>query len=410
MGEKIVWIVSELYYPEETSTGHFMTNIAEGLAKAFTVRALCAKPSYSQRGKRVPSREIHNGVDIRRCFSTTLNKDILAFRFANLITISLSIFLAALFNFRKGDCVLVVTNPPLLPYVTMLACRLRRAKCVIRVDDVYPDILVATGILKKGSILYHIFDYFTRKLYSGAERIIVLGRDMGGLVSRKMSCHQDRIQVITNWADLDLVSPASKRDNVLLKELGLTEKFIVQWAGNMGHPHEVKSLLEAMIQLRQNLKIHFLFIGSGYKRLWLESQVEHQTLKNVTFLGNKPRSEQQNFLNACDIAVSSLISGMVGISVPSRTYNILAAGRPILAIGEPNSELGLLLSEEKLGWIVPPGSPERIVDTILEANAKPTLLSEMGRRARIVVATKYSSESVIKSYIGLIKGLVAHTG
>jgi colanic acid biosynthesis glycosyl transferase WcaI len=410
MGEKIVWIVSELYYPEETSTGHFMTDIAEGLAKVFIVRALCARPSYSQRGRRVPSREIHNRVDIRRCFSTTLNKDILAFRIANLLTISISIFVAALINFREGDCVLVVTNPPLLPYVTMLACRLRRAKCVIRVDDVYPDILVATGILKKKSIPYLILDYFTRKLYSGAERIIVLGRDMEGLVSRKMSCHQDRIHMITNWADLDLISPASKKDNILLNELGLTEKFIVQWAGNMGHPHEVNSLLEAMIRLRENLEIHFLFIGSGYKRMWLESKVEHQALNNATFLGNRPRTEQQNFLNACDIAVSSLISGMVGISVPSRTYNILAAGKPILAIGEPDSELGLLLSEENLGWVVPPGSPERIVDRILEVYAKPGLLAEMGRHARIVVEAKYSSESGIKSYIGLIKGIVAHTG
>ncbi len=398
-----VWVVSELYYPEETSTGHFMTKIAEGLAKEYSVRVLCAQPSYSRRGTRVPAHETHNGVDIWRCPSTTLNKDIFIFRLVNLVTISISIFVAALTQFHEGDCVLVVTNPPLLPYVTMLACRLRHAKCIIRVDDVYPDILTATGMVKNKSISFRILDYLTRKLYSYADWIVVLGRDVVRLISRKIPRHQKRIRMITNWADLDLVSPATKRDNVLLNELGLTDKFIVQWAGNMGHPHEVKSLFEAMIQLKNNPNIHFIFIGSGYKRVWLESQVKQSGLKNATFLGNKPRSEQANFLNACDIAVSSLIPGMSGISVPSRVYNILAAGKPILAIGEADSEISYLIAEEKVGWIVPPGQPDQIVSAILEASVKPTELSEMGKRGRAVVETKYSSESIIKNYVDLIK-------
>jgi len=409
MAGKIVWIVSELYYPEETSTGHFMTMIAEELAKEFFVRVLCAQPSYSRRGIRAPAREIYNGVDIYRCSSTTLNKDIFAFRLINLLTISISILIKALTLIKEGDCVVVVTNPPLLPYVTMLACRLRHAKCVIRVDDVFPDILVATGMLKKKSVLYRILDYLTRELYSGAERIIVLGRDMEELVSRKIPHHDQRIRVITNWADIEHILPASKRENVLLNEQGLIDKFIVQWAGNMGHPHEVKSLFEAMIQLRANSDIHFLFIGSGYKRVWLESQVKQSGLKNATFLGNKPRSEQSNFLNACDIAVSSLIPGMSGISLPSRTYNILAAGKPILVIGEPDSEIGYLITEEKVGWIVPPGQPDQIVGIILEAKAKPTLLDAMGKRGRAVAEMKYSSESVIKNYIELIKDLGAYS-
>jgi glycosyltransferase involved in cell wall biosynthesis len=402
---RTIWVVSELYYPEETSTGHFMTKIAEGLGTEFPVRALCAQPSYSRRGTRVPAREYHNGVDIWRCSSTTFNKDHLALRVVNLVTISISIFVTALAHFQRGDYVLVVTNPPLLPYVTMLACRLRDAKCIVRVDDVYPHVLVAAGVLKIKSIPYRILDWLTRQLYYGAERIVVLGRDMKELISRKMSHHHERIRVITNWADLDLISPAPKRDNILLDELGLTDKFIVQWAGNMGHPHEVKSLLEAMIQLRDNSDIHFLFIGSGSKRAWLESQVKQTGLKNATFLANRPRGDQPNFLNACDLAISSLIAGMSGISMPSRTYNILAAGKPILAIGEPDSELGLVIAEERVGWIVPPGQSDQIVHAILEARAQPVRLAEMGKRGRAVVEMKYSSESVINKYIGLIKDL-----
>ncbi len=298
-----------------------------------------------------------------------------------------------------------MTNPPLLPYVTLLASHLRRAKCIIRLDDVYPNVMVAAGLLKVNSVPYLVLEWLNRKLYDGAVRIIACGRDMGELVSRKMSRNQERIRVITNWADIELISPTSKKDNTLLKELGLTENFIIQWAGNMGHPHEVKSLFDTMMLLRDKPDIHFLFIGSGSKRAWLESQVKQNGLKNTTFLGNRPRSYQPDFLNACDIGLSSLVSGMKGISVPSRIYNILAAGKPILAIGELDSEIGLLVKEEKVGWIVPPGQPDQIVNIILEAYTKPTTLSEMGKRGRAVVERKYSSTSVIKRYIELIKEL-----
>ncbi len=100
-----IWVVSELYYPEETSTGHYMTKIAEGLGKEFSVHVLCAQPSYSRHGIRAPVREFYNGVDIIRCPSTTLNKDHLFFKLINLMTISISIFIAGLIKISGKEIV-----------------------------------------------------------------------------------------------------------------------------------------------------------------------------------------------------------------------------------------------------------------------------------------------------------------
>lgn len=402
---KRVWVVSEIYYPEETSTGYFMTRIAEGLASEYPVKVLCGQASYSSRGSRAPWNERHNGVDIKRCRSTTFNKDRFIPRIVNLLTISLSIFGTALLSFRKGDLVLVGTNPPSLPFIVMLACFLRGAKYIVRVEDVYPEVIVVAKLLNKQGVIFRIMNWLTIRLYHRAERIIAIGRDMRMRVTEKMSRHPDRVLVITNWADLDLISPAPREKNQLRNELGLVEKFVVQWAGNMGHPHDVESLFAAMVKLKDCQDIHFLFIGSGYKRTWLELQVQSAGLNNVTFLGNRPRTDQQNFLNACDIALSSLIKGMSGIGVPSRIYNIMAAGKPILAIGEPDSELAFVLSEEKAGWLVPPGEPDRIVQVILQARNNPALAAEMGRRGRMAVETKYSSDFVINRYLGMIKDL-----
>ena len=400
-----IWIVTEIYYPEETGSGYFVTKIAEALASEYDVKVLCAQASYSSRGIRSPWNERHNGVNIKRCRSTTLNKDRLIQRIVNLITISFSIFVTALLSFRKGDLVLVSTSPPLLPFIVMFACCLRRAKYIVRVDDVYPEMLVVAGLLNKRSAAFRIMNWLSTHLYHRAERIIVVGRDMRMRVLGKMSCHLDRVLVITNWAELDLISPTPKEKSQLLNELGLKKKYVVQWAGNMGHPHDVESLFDAVVKLKDYPDIHFLFIGSGYKRIWLERQAKSKGLKNVTFLGHRPRTDQQNFLNACDIALSSFIKGMSGIGVPSRTYNILAAGKPILAIGESDSELAFVLSEEKVGWLVPPGEPDRIVQVILQARNDPGLTAEMGRHGRIAVETKYTFNFVINKYIGLIKDL-----
>jgi glycosyltransferase involved in cell wall biosynthesis len=400
-----IWVVSEVYYPEETGTGYFMTKIAEGLASAYAVKVLCGQASYSSRGIRSPRKEQHNGVDIMRCHTTSFNKDRLIPRIVNIITISHSIFVNALLSFRKGDLVLVGTNPPLLPFIAMFACFLRGAKYIVRVDDVYPEMLVVAGLMDKNSAVFRMMNWFTTRLYHRAERIIVMGRDMSLRVSGKMSRHLDRVLVITNWADTDLILPAPREKNQLLNELGLMEKFVVLWAGNMGHPHDVESIFAAMVKLKDYPDIHFLFIGAGYKRIWLERQAQSAELKNVTFLGNRPRTDQQSFLNACDIAMSSFIKGMSGLGVPSRTYNILAAGKPILAIGEPDSEVAFVLSEERVGWLVLPGEPEQIVQAIFQARNKRELTAEMGRRGRIAVETKYSSEIVINKYIGLIKNL-----
>src|SRR4051812_5064766 len=90
--EERLWVVSELYYPEETSTGYYLTRIAEGLADHRDVKVLCGQPTYSARGVVAPKHEVHNGVEIFRASGTTLDKNVIPFRLLNMITLGLSIF------------------------------------------------------------------------------------------------------------------------------------------------------------------------------------------------------------------------------------------------------------------------------------------------------------------------------
>lgn len=402
-----LWVISEMYYPEETSTGAVLTGLAEGLAHIYEVHVLCAQPTYNARGTHAPSYERRHGTVIRRCPATTLNKDNLLFRLINLITISVSIFILALWYLRRGDHVLVVTNPPLLPFLVTIAARLRGAKILLLIHDVYPEVLITTGLLSPQGLPARIINQFNQQLYKSVDRIIVLGRDMAELVRRKCKAAGSKVEIIPNWAqDLERIAPGNcKCQNSLLQELKLTHKFVIQYSGNMGRTHGLETLLEAAKQLSDFPEVHFLLIGSGAKKRWLEEAMRQSDLRNITLLPYQPRAALAVSLNACDLAIISFVPDMAGISVPSRMYNIMAAGKPILAVADADSELALVLQEEEIGWVVPPDEPARIVEVILSAHAQLSQVQEMGARARTVAENKYSRPVIIERYIRAISSL-----
>ncbi len=393
-----LWVISELYYPEETSTGYYLTKIAEGLAASFDVKALCGQPNYSKRGNFAPKKEIHKGVEIFRVWATTLDKNVIVYRLLNMLTLSFSIFIKALFSFQKNERVLVVTTPPLLPFIAALASIARGANYVLLIHDNYPEILIAVGKTKKNSLLVKILDFFNRRLYKYASKIIVVGRDMEELVEKKIRGFDVPIECIPNWAELEGVKPSNRAENQLLKQFNLSEKLVFLYAGNMGHPNDLESIVKCSEKLRDNSEFHFIFLGGGVKKKWLEKKIEQKNLTNVTLLPPRPRSEQNIFLNACDVALVSLVKNMWGVSMPSRTYNILAVGKPILALTEANSEVARVIQEDDLGWIVSPNNPEKLFQTIIEISRKRPQLTVMGIRARNAAIEKYSVEIAVQKY------------
>lgn len=393
-----LWVISELYYPEETSTGYYLTRIAEGMTDVFDVCAISGQPNYSARGTVAPKRERRNGVDIVRAAGTTLDKNVILFRIVNMLTLSAGVFFTAIRQFRSGDKALVVTNPPAMPFVVAVASLIKGVSYVLLIHDNYPEILVAAGRSRLNSPISRSMEYLNRWLYKYASRIIVVGRDMHELVARKVEGLDIPISTIPNWAELETVSPAERNQNQLLLDQGLSGKFVALYAGNMGPPNDLDSLIEAAKLLQYDPKFHFIFLGAGSKRQGLEDSVKQLGLKNVTVLGPRPRSDQQVFLNACDIAVVSLVDKMLGVSVPSRTYNILAAGKPILAIADERSEVARIVSEEDIGWTVPPESPQRIVEALIAAAGAGVELARMGVRARRAAETKYSLTKAMDSY------------
>lgn len=397
ISEKI-WVVTEVYYPEVISTGYYLTSIAEGLADHARVSVICGQPSYAARGIKAPKHEFKSKVEVFRVSSTTLDKNVIIYRILNMVTLGISMFAKSLFSFKKGDRVLVVTAPPSLPYTTAFAALAKGANFTLLLHDCYPDILVALGKAKPRSLFVRFLNRMNRWLFKHAAQIIVVGRDMKERMLEKTAGLEIPIHFIPNWADLENIEPEPKCRNQLLEELGIKKKFVFMYAGNIGHPTDIETIVEGASRLTDNSDIHFVFVGSGAKKQWLETAVSERNIHNVTILGQKPRSEQGIFLNACDVGLVSLTAGMWGSAMPSRTYNIMAAGKPIFALTDTGSELTRVIEEDRIGWHIEPGNVDRFCETVIAIYKDRDNVADMGERARSAALLKYSLKQAVSSY------------
>ena len=403
-----IWIVTEVYSPDETATAHLVSLIAEFVAQENEVKVLCGQPTYTHRGEKAPRHELLNGAEVQRCWSTTFSKDNLLLRVVNMLTINMSMGFRMLFGFKRGDRVLMVTNPPLLPYVAQIIARLRGAKTCLLVHDIYPDVLVPTGFTSEGSMLYRVVNFFNRRLYLKMDRIVTIGRDMEARVVAKDDRLRDKMELISNWCDPHVTPIPKDSSNEVLAELEYGHKFIIQYAGNIGRTHGVEVIAKAAEILERNGfgdKIHWMICGWGGAKPAFEKICTELNLESVTVEGAFPRSRMPHVTGVADVSIITYNKGMAGISVPSRLYNILAAGSPVIAVTDPDAELALVVDEFDLGWISPAEDCEKLAQLVMKVYEQRDELSSYRVRCREIATSRFSRESSLERYAHVMQML-----
>ncbi len=403
---KQIKIISELYYPEQNATGYFLTGIAEGLAEGGAdVSVICAQPGYNSRGTKAPKSEVSKGVSIRRCWSTTFDHRKILGRLVNFVTTSISLGWRALLTVRQGDSVLVVTNPPLLPFLVRVVCGLKRARFLLLVHDVYPDVFVAAGLLKGNSWLYKLLDLPNRLLLRSSHQVIVLGRDMRDLLAAKLPERQrGTVRIIPNWAMDEVVAEESGESLSLVENMGLAEdSFLLVYNGNHGRTHFLEVWLAVAKAVADDRRFQFVFAGEGSGKARFERECDASGVKNVHRLSFVPRQELVPLLHSADLLLLSFCPGMAGVSVPSRIYNLMAAGRPILAVADQHSEVTQVLQEEDCGWSFDAKEESEetaatIGNLLRQLIENRSVLTAKGENGRKAVLEKYTREMVIEKY------------
>jgi len=405
---KRVWVVSELYHPERTSTGHVLTVIAEGLADEFDVRAVCAQPTYSARGIRAPKSERRHGVAIHRVPSTNYGPLRPALKLVDLVTISLSTLARLLRSTRRGDILVAVTNPPTLPFVATVVARLRGATVVVIVHDLFPDVLAVLappGPLKR--LLLTPLRALTKRLFQSADHIVVLGADQRDRVlNRYAPGRESDISIIPISYDDGMDEHVNRNDSEFLRSslpVEAQQHTIFQIAGNLGPLQGIERLVETIAQQRVP-DAHFCFVGNGRSRQALETVVRDQQLQNVSVLDPVPREKAADLHAACDVIIIPLIAGMSGVSVPSRISNALAAGKPIIAVSEPNSTLDRLIVEHGVGWSLHFDDDDQFWAAV-DAARDPHRRQQRGAAAHNLAKSNYTKEGMVTAFKGVIHQL-----
>ncbi len=396
-------IASELYHPDLTSTGYYVTALAEALATEGSVAVITGQPSYSARTDRVPRREIHRDVSIHRIRSLRLDRHHLVKRALNVGTFVASAGWALATTLGPSDVVVTVTNPPFLPFVALVAGRARSATTVLVVHDLYPEEAVAAGFLRPGSALHRSWARAARWMIRRFDQVVTVGRDQRDRIVEIRGTERG-VAMIPNWAEIDEVfpDPGARTDFRRCHGIG-DEEFVAMFAGNHGHLQDLDTLLDAAELLRDE-PITFVFLGNGARRPWLEREVVERGLGKVLLLPAEPRSHQRRFLCGADATLVSLVPGVLGAAVPSRLYNSLAAGVPLVAVVQPGSEVARVIGEHDLGWVSISGDGRALAESLRAARRMDVRSREnLSRRCRAVAVSEYSLEGAAAAYRAVLR-------
>jgi glycosyltransferase involved in cell wall biosynthesis len=395
-------ILNQFFYPDHSATSQLMTDLAESLvAGGAEVTALAGRGLYNG-GSGLRKREEYRGVRVERAWSTGFGKSSAVGRLADYLTFYLGAALK-LFSLPRHNVVMALTTPPLIGLLALVACRARRMRFVALVQDVYPDVGVALGTFRRGGLLTGALDRLNRLILKGADRVIVLGGCMREVVASK-GVAAERIDVIHNWADGEEIKPlAAGEENPFVAEQSLAGRFVVLFSGNFGRVNDFETPLEAARLLKRRDDIRFLFVGDGAKACDIEEFVRANDLPNVLVLPYQPRERLRHSLAAGAAHLVTLAPGLAGLSVPSKTYGILAAGRPLLFVGDARSDVARLVSENGCGAVVETGDAEGLARAISTWATDPVLVREMGRASRRLFERRFDRKHAVAAYTDSLK-------
>ena len=396
-GRGKVVLVTQHYAPFPSTTSGYMTDIAKELAQTRRVLVISSSPDSATKLLTPGEPEV---IEIKSWWP---KKSALVSRSFAAVLFSIQVFFAVLKHARREDVLLCVTTPFTLPYTVALAARLRRAASALIIYDLYPDTLVMAGFLRASSILTRWLRSANAVMFRRLDAIVIIGRDMRVKLLDYPKMTAAKLNLIPNWATLPVWYRDLNPENPYRRRC--KGRFVVAMSGNAGFTHDPESVFEAARLLQDNRDIEFLLSGEGVGWAKLNAMQAASPLPNVTLIERVPETELESFLSAGDVWIVPYRKHNTGVSVPSRIYNLLAIGRPIIICSDPDAEAAILIREENIGWVSPPEDSRALAGIIADAASTANETAEKGQRAA-VVAGNYTRDIALKAYCGLMDRLL----
>ncbi len=403
-------LILKAYYPPEIAASLYLTtDIVEALAKnniqvKIYTPTPCRGCSDAQRriyGSEKKVEKTHGGlVNVYRfsMLKERKNSFLRAFRY----TLCLGSQVFHSYREKDIDVLYLASTPPINGLIMSFLKKRLKCKCVYNLQDIFPDSLVHTGLTHKGSFLWKIGRKIEDFTYRNADKIIVISEDFKmNLLAKGVS--KDKIVVVPNWVDTEDVYPITRKDNILIKRYHLDpNRFYITYSGNIGYTQNMDMLLDVAKETR-NDDIRFILIGEGAAKQDVERRVKEEQIKNVIMLPFQPYEDIAHVFSLGDAGLIISKPGVSNNSVPSKTWSIMAAERPILASFDKDSELCRLIEKVGCGVTVQAGDKEALKEKIEELyNQKE---KQMGKKGREYLQTYLNKDKCVDIYVETLKSV-----
>lgn len=306
---------------------------------------------------------------------------------------------------RKCDVLFVFSTPPIQGAMAGLVKKFNRMPLVYNLQDIFPDSLVGTGLAKKNGLLWKIGRVIENFTYHNADKIIVISEDFKKNIMAK-GVPEEKIEVIYNWVDQNAVVDVPREKNKLFDKYNLDRsKFYVTYNGNIGLTQNMDMLLDVAKSLEENKDIQFVLVGNGAYLDSVKQIIKDRNIGNVHLLPFQPYEDISHVFSLGDVSLVISKPGVGANSVPSKTWSIMSASRPVLANFDEN-ELKDIIENNKCGIFTKAGDKQAFIDAILKLYNSRELCKDYGKNGRIFVMKNLTKEVGTKKYVDVIKSVV----
>jgi len=393
-------VITPFYAPDIGPSAPLFTLLGEALVKrGHQVRVVSAVPHYPSgrvpagyRGLRI-RRSVEGGVEVVRVPVPSLDRTRFTNRLLQFICFQAGSTFASLIH--KYDVVLM-TNPAIETWLPAIWHAVVRGKPMIySVFDVYPDVGIKLGIFRSAWVIKTVALLERMCLKPAAAVHIISDNFRPGL--NALGVPDAKMSFIPLWVDTDLVRPLP-HDNEFSRQHGLAGKFVVLYAGNIGLSQGLEWVLDAAGRLAARDDIQFVLVGDGSGREALQAQAQQRGLANVQFIPFQPRERLPQVLASAHVSLIILKRGIGSDSLPSKTYSILASGRPVIASVDEQSELQRLIEIARAGICIPPEAPDRLAETILQLKNNAEICTQLGSSGREYLEKAHSVANAVERF------------
>ncbi|MFM1802636.1 MAG: 2-deoxystreptamine glucosyltransferase [Planctomycetota bacterium] len=406
-GKRILF-VNQYYWPDHASTAQHLADLAENLAtKGYECHVLCGMGQYRTGVAKLPSYEVHQGVHIHRVKVSAFGRKTTFHRMCDYLSYYVQACRKAIFM-QRFDLVVTLTTPPLIGLIGTILSILRRSKHIFWSMDLHPDASLALGRMSSSSSIGKWLSRIANLIYRRADRVVVLGPYMADRILAK-GVRPERVREVPVWSRRDEIFPHDRDENPLRTELGLDQKFVVMYSGNLGLAHQFDEIIEAAEQLQKRDDIVFLFVGGGPRLKHVQSQVSQRKLSNVRFMDYFPRESLHLSLSLADTHLITMRDCMTGIVVPGKLYGAMASARPTVFVGPRYCESADTIRDAQCGFSIETGDVPSLVRSIQTLADQPDLAGQLGTNGRRAFLRNYESQLCSDRWELIISDLIGQS-